>query len=182
MHGPEHHWGGPIMWWRAGLVQGYAKSPHSLRVRWVVEGIKCWTAKWPARYYPTRGQAHKVINVSGQPKYVGVDRHPYVPSWDIVTVHGQISQTSRWPVTGEPINKSIHAENRYASLGEHIQKKTNWYCIYIWFSDLRLTLPSEGNQSPTPGTRSFSPYFPCAGLFYHSEGRASQPIQKKSFS
>ena len=48
--------------------------------------------------------------------------------------------------------------------------------------NLRLTLPSEGIQSPTPGTSSFSSDLSCAGLFYHSEGWSSQPVLKRSLS
>jgi hypothetical protein len=67
--------------------------------------IQCQTYGWlgtfnaklrsdPPGNIPRGGQAHKVLNVSGQPTHVGVDRHPSVPSQVSFTIQELINHIS----------------------------------------------------------------------------------------
>jgi hypothetical protein len=79
---------------------------------------------------------------------------------------------------GQPIKGNVPAEIRYAYFGNTQKNPTNIIRDFI-SSKIQLILPSEGDQSPTPGTNSFSLVLFFAGLLIHSEGRSPQPFPKR---
>ena len=62
------------------------------------------------------------------------------------------------------------------------RKEKIYFHHHIASKHSRLTLPSEGNQSPTPGTFSFSFDLCCAGATLSVYRRSSQPHQERSVS
>ena len=72
------------------------------------------------------------------------------------------------PIKGHILQRSgTHTQTRKLSSHNSVAFKHTW-----------LILPSEGDQSPTPGTFSFSPELIYAGLLFHSGGDLLNPTRK----